>query len=382
MDKKQLENSLVRQAESTYDMISCVYENVTAQLGEALPIKEIFDAQKIFITGCGDSWLAGIACKAAFESITKVETYAMRAIEFSRHLNSKNLGYSPNTPMVLVISFSGEATRAVECAMRATQLGANTIAITNNPNSRLAKACRHTVCVGLPDGGEYFPGATTYNASMTALLLIALRMGRAKNTISGEDYLDMRQALLDYTKAVQTEVANYEDEALELAQSWQNLKAADFIGDYSDYATAFFGSAKIIETYGGYTTYDDSEDWCHINYFLAEPEKIGRVVIANPDTPSFGRILETLEAVKLLGSPCIVVTDGDKEQFDSSFHVFAMPKPKYFWLAPLLQHTPFNLVAGYIAALKGESAFRVGIEEFETPLGQNRLNKGTEIKIV
>ena len=260
MNKKEFETSLLRQARVTEDMIRCVYDSVTRQLDEALPMKEIFDAQKIFITGCGDSWLAGIACKAAFESITKIETYPMRAIEFSRHLSGKNLGYSPNTPMVLVISYSGEATRAVECAQRATARGANTIAITNNPNSRLAKACNHVVCVGLPEGGEYFPGGTTYNASMTALMLIAMRVGRARNTISGEDYEDMRAELLSFTHAVQEKVEQYDDAAFELAQKWKDLRCIDFIGDYSDYATAFFGSAKVIETYGGYTTYDDSED--------------------------------------------------------------------------------------------------------------------------
>lgn len=206
MDKKDFENSLTRQARDTEKMVRVVFDSVTAQLGQTLTTKEVFDAQKIFITGCGDSWLAGVACKAAFESITKVETHVMRAVEFSRHLNGKNLGYSPNTPMVLVISYSGEATRAVECALRATERGANTIAITNDPNSRLAKACRHTVCVGLPEGGEYFPGGTTYIASMTALMLIAMRVGRIRETISGETYLDMRQALLDYAHDFQKEV--------------------------------------------------------------------------------------------------------------------------------------------------------------------------------
>ena len=112
MDKKDFENSLTRQARDTEKMVRVVFDSVTAQLGQTLTTKEVFDAQKIFITGCGDSWLAGVACKAAFESITKVETHVMRAVEFSRHLNGKNLGYSPNTPMVLVISYSGEATRA------------------------------------------------------------------------------------------------------------------------------------------------------------------------------------------------------------------------------------------------------------------------------
>lgn len=382
MNKKQYETSLLRQARCTEDMVRLVHNNVSTQLEQVLPMKEIYDAQKIFITGCGDSWLAGVACKAAFESITKVETYSPRAIEFSRHLNGKNLGYSPNTPMVLLISYSGEATRAVECAIRANGRGANTIAITNNPNSRLAKACRHTVCVGLPADGEYFPGGTTYIASMTALLLIAMRIGRARQTISGKEYLDMRQAILDYAADMQKLVEAYDDRAFLLAQSWKELQAEDFIGDYSDYATAFFGSAKVIETFGGYTTYDDSEDWCHINYFLNQPETIGRVVVANPSTPSFGRIQETLEAIKLLGSPCMVVSEGEAALFPEEFEVFTTPKPRYFWLNPLLQHIPFSLVASYIAAMKKTAPFRNDIPAFQTELGMSRLKSGTEITIL
>ena len=84
MDKKDFENSLTRQARDTEKMVRVVFDSVTAQLGQTLTTKEAFDAQKIFITGCGDSWLAGVACKAAFESITKVETHVMRAVEFSK----------------------------------------------------------------------------------------------------------------------------------------------------------------------------------------------------------------------------------------------------------------------------------------------------------
>lgn len=380
--KNTLDYSMLRQARVYEEMIHHVIRAVDSQLGAVLPMKEIFDAQKIYITGCGDSWLAGVAAKAAFESITKVETHAMRAIEFSRHLNSKNLGYSPNTPMVILISYSGEATRVVECARRATARGANTIAITSNSDSRLAKACCHVVNVGLPAGGEYYPGATTYNASMTALLRIAMRIGRAKNTISGEDYQDMDVSLYDYVRQVQQQVEPYALRAEKIAQSWKDLRCYDFIGDYADYATAFFGSAKVIETFGGYTTYDDSEDWCHINYFLAQPETIGRVVIANKATPSYGRVQETLAAIKLLESPLVVVTDAPAEEFPENAEVFTMPVPKYFWLAPLGQHVPFDLIAGCIAELKGERAFRANVPEFDDPLLNDRLKYGTEIKIV
>ncbi len=382
MNKKDFDNSLLRQAKIAEDMILHVHGKVMEQLSEALPMKEIFDAQKIFITGCGDSWLAGIAAKPAFECLTKVETNVMRAVEFSRILSSKNLGYSPNTPMVIVISYSGEATRAVECAQRAAATGANTIAVTSNPESRLAKACRHTINVSLPEGGEYFPGGTTYNASLVALMLIAQRIGRAKNTISHGVHGDITKELLSFVHECQLKLDEYDDQAFELAKCWTDLRCIDFIGDYADFATAYFGSAKVIETYGGYTTYDDSEDWCHINYFLAQPETIGRVVITNKSTPSFGRMSETLAAVKSLGSPCMVVSDGVKDDFPDGFEVFTTPTPKYFWMNPLVQHIPFDLVSGYIAAFKGETAFRAGVAEFADEFLTARLKGGTKIDIV
>ena len=381
MDKKTYDNSLVRQAKELEKYVNIVYESVKSQV-ETLPVKELWDAQKVFISGCGDSWLAGIAAKPAFECLTKIETNPIRAIEFSRILSNKNLGYSPNTPLVILISYSGGAARAVECAKRASQYGANTIAITNNPESPLAKACRYCIKVGLPEGGEYHPGGTSYNASIIALYMIALRIGRVRNTITPLEFEDMQKELLNFAAESQKAVLGFEDRAFEIASQWKDLKAEDFIGDDMDYATAFFGSAKVVECYGGYTTYDDSEDWCHINYFLVEPEKIGRVVITNKSTPSYGRMLETIDAIKLLGSPCMIVSDADNSEFPEGMEVFTMPTPKYFWMNPLVQHLPFDMVAGYIGAMKGGVAYRGDDERYSSEICSQRLKEGTEIVII
>ena len=381
MNRNDYDNSLARQARRLEEYVKIVYESVFPQVDQ-LPVKEIWDAQKIFITGCGDSWLAGIAAKPAFESVTKIETNAPRAIDFSRALSNKNLGYSPNTPLVILISYSGTAARVIECAKRASKYGANTIAITNNPNSPLAENCRYCIHVGLPENGEYQPGLTTYNASMIALFAIALRIGRIRNKITPLEYEDMKKELLSFVSEAQKKVSEYEERAFETALKWKDLKAEDFIGDYGDYATAFFGSAKVIETFGGYTTYDDSEDWCHINYFLADPEKIGRVVITNESSPSYDRMLETINAVKILKSPCMIVSDAGKEAFPETMEVFTTVKPKYFWMNPLIQHIPFDFVAGYIAALKGETGFRADDERYNSDLAKNRLKSGTQIVII
>ena len=236
MDRKDYENSLLNQSRRLREYIGIVYDNVLPQVMQ-IPVKEIFDAQKIFITGCGDSWLAGVAAKPAFESITKIETYAMRAIEFSRILNNKNLGYSPNTPLVILISYSGTASRVVECARRAAQYGANTMAITNDPDSPLARACRYCLNVGLPEGGDYFPGGTTYNASMLALFMLAIRIGRVRNKITPLEYDEMHKELLAFPERCNDKVEEYAERAFEIACTWKDLKAEDFIGDYGDYAT-------------------------------------------------------------------------------------------------------------------------------------------------
>jgi glucosamine--fructose-6-phosphate aminotransferase (isomerizing) len=368
MDRKDYDHSLLRQAMHLKENLQIVYEHVLPQV-KKLPVKELWDAQKIFVTGCGDSWLAGIAAKPAFESVTKIETNAIRAIEFSRILSNKNLGYSPNTPLVILISYSGSGSRVVECAQRAVKYGANTIAITNNPESQLAKICHYCIDYGLPKDGEYQPGLITYDASMLSLFLIALRIGRVRNKITPLDYEDMHKELLSYIENCQEKAEGFAERSFEIALKWKELKAQDFIGDYGDHATAYFGSAKVIECFGGYTTYDDSEDWCHINFFLKEPEKIGRVVIANSQTPSYGRLLETIDAIKMLKSPCIILTDSEEEF--AGMEVFRFPLPKYFWMAPLYEHLPLDMIAGYIAKLKGVKEFRADMEKYNS-IGDQR----------
>ncbi|MGI5888579.1 MAG: SIS domain-containing protein [Oscillospiraceae bacterium] len=367
MDRKDYENNLLLQSRRAQEVLLPVYDKLDyAALTEALPEKELFDAQKIIMTGAGDSYCAGVACAPVFETLCHMEVRAMRAIEVSRLVNSKEFGFSPNTPLVIGVSVSGAVSRVREAMERASFHGANTIAVTGNPDSPVGKAARHRLLVQIPDIGiAYWPGSINYSVSMLALMKLAIRMGRAKNTISQNEAADMDKELADYIKRFQEYLPTIEEKAFNMALKFKDMRCLDFIGDYGDYATAFFGSAKVLEAYGGYTTYDDSEDWCHINYFLRDPETIGRVVIANPETPSFNRILETMNAIKQLESPTMVVSNADASQFPEGFDVFTTPAPKYPWMTPLMQHFVFGLVAGYIAELKGYKNFRIDCPVFQ-----------------
>lgn len=361
--REDVDTSLVRQSKMAYEIAEAVFNHV-GECWDALTMREIFDTREIILTGCGDSYCAAIATKPLFEKMCKVPVRAMRCIEVSRNMDKRAFGYAKSSPLVIAISVTGTVSRGVEALQRAAKYGANTLAVTDNPDSLLGKAADHVVHIGLPEGVEYGPGANSYNGSLLGLMALAIRMGRVKNNISEEEMFAMRDSILDYARDCQAEMDRIAQQAFEIAMKWHKLKAIDFIGDYGDYATAFFGSAKVLETFGGYTTYDDSEDWCHINFFIRDSRNTGRMVVANGDTPSYGRLKETMWAIEQLESPCMVVTDMPKEEFPEAFDVVTFPKAAHFWLNPLMQHFAFDLVAGYIEAIENIPQFRSDMEEF------------------
>lgn len=353
-----LDNSLARQSAIAPSFAKTVLDSISdAELANALPIKEIYDAQKIILTGCGDSWMAGIAARPFFEKYVRRETTAMRCVEFSRYYSSKSLGYSPNTPLVIAISFSGTVSRVIETMKRASAYGANTLLITGNPDSPAAKEARHVLKISYPEG-EYQPGLNSYIGSMTTLILLALRMGYVRDMISKTEYEAVLAQIESYCASYTGLVDTWNTELRTVAEAWKDLACYDFIADGSDFATALFGAAKVSECFGGRATYDDSEDWCHINYFMRNPETIGRVMICNENAPTFGRCLEALHAIEQLESPCIVITDADESLFPKNMHIIRTPKTELTIASALMQHVPLGLLFGHIGALRGVQPFR------------------------
>lgn len=351
------------------------------KIRDCLSLKEILDAREVIITGCGDSWMAGIAMKPVFEQVAGVKVTPMRNIEFTRYYPAEKLSSNPNSPLVIGVSISGTVSRAIEAIQRAAHYGANTLAITNNTESPLAMSANRVLALDMPyiQGS---PGILSYIASTMALLQIAIRIGRVRGNFNPAEEDAYRKAVLDHCLSYADVMEQVDDQMWRLAQTWKDFKAYDFVGDYADWATAFFGSAKIVECFGGLTTCDDSEDWCHINYFLRDPEQIGTLVIANSESGSFNRIQETVKAMKRIGRPVLVVTDADKSEFVDGVEVCTLPKAKYSWIKPLMQHLPMDIMAGYMMAFKGTQCYRAEDQErWGEPEGFNRI-KNSHIEIL
>lgn len=375
---------LVRQARISHGIAREIFSHFDEQTLRVIPSAEIHRTQKIILTGCGDSFCAAIYAKSLFERITKIETHAVRCIDLARHIDTKEMGYAPVTPLVIGISVSGNVTRVAEALQTAVKYGANTLALTDHPEAPVGKAAQHTLAVGLPSWGEYRPGANNYTGILIALTCLAFRFGRATGTLSADVYGDMRKAIGDYLDAFEERRPELEQQAFELAKTWKDLDSYEFIGDDADYATAFMNSAKCHETFGGYTGCCTSGDWLESFACKKNPGKIGRVVVANQDTPSFDCLKRTIDKIVEKGSPCLVISDSPASEFNSKATVITTPKPRYHFLAPILQHYPFDMTAGFMAAGKGfKEILRLTLPEFDNPVAvdSNRI-RNSEIVLL
>lgn len=366
MNKLDFDNPIRRQVFSLPELVE---EQLAACFGpglrELISMAEIFDARKIILTGCGDSYAAALAMAPVIEKYCDCfGVQVMRAVEFTRFLPKEDIGIGePNSPLVIVISAGGSTARVVEALEKANKVGAFSILLTNKAESPAAKAARRVYLMHTPSlPGNDTPGLRSYFASQVGLIAFASRMGHVRGTLPPTGPEDFRAAILQYVKSYRGEVLErIDDQMFRIARRWKDFERFDFIGDGVEYGSAFFGAAKFLECNGCAVSVDDSEDWCHVSFFLRDPGTVGTVIMADRRSPSYSRVVETANSANLLGRPVLVVTNGGAEDFDRGIEVCTLPDTPegYGWLMPLMDYVPASLLAGYITVLSGEPFFRI-----------------------
>lgn len=367
MNKLEFDNPIRRQVMSLPEMVEQQLLGCFGSgLRDLMTFAEIFDARKIILTGCGDSYAAAVAMAPVLEKYCDCfGVKVMRAIEFTRFLPKENIGIGePNSPLVIAISASGGSARICEVLEKANQVGAFSILMTNNKESRAAQYAKRVYVVGTPEFPDRSPGLRSYFGSLVGLIAFASRLGHVRGTLPPTGPGAFQNAIREYVGQFGEVLGQIDDQMFQLACRWKDIEKFDFIGDGVEYGSAYFGAAKMIECNGGTAATDDSEDWCHINYFLKHPEKIGTVVMADETAPSYGRIRETVASAVSIGRPVLVVTNGKREDFPQEAEVCVIPgTPEgYGWLMPLMDYVPVSLLAGYLSELQHEPFFRRSLD--------------------
>lgn len=354
---------LNRHIESLPDLVRSIsgrYAEASQQLfGDSLSRR----ISQLFLTGCGDSHHAALAAALSFRQLSGLPCEAVTAMEFARYRAGFLKEATEGEVLVVAISASGQVSRTVEAMRLAGLAGAQTLAISANPDGPLARIANKTLqaaipAVSLEESDVVVPGTRSYVASLLALYQAAVQIGYERGHLAGKLLGQLRDELEQTADRMEETIEMSHRAAAEVATSWRDAAHFVFCGSGPNYGTALYGAAKIVEASGDAAIGQDLEEWAHLEYFARQP-----------DTPLFivgaagwdeDRAMEIATAAKAIGRRVAIVaplaSHLARSQTMDALLPFAEPSRECF--SPLLSSIPLALFASQRAALLDEAYFR------------------------
>ncbi len=365
LDKAHYENPLRNQCMSIPDLCEDQIAGVRKGIEGSIPPESLKNIRRVILTGCGDSYFAARAVIPAFKRFAGKfgsKFSAERCIDVSRFIELPEKDAA--STLVIAISASGGPARVEEALLRAKKHGCMTMALTNNPDSRAAKAAEFMLIVNTPAFPNPNPGLRNYYASLTGLLMFAAYLGECKGISPVGTMDNLADAIRTYTKSYAAILPQIDEKMFRLAIQWKDYATIETIADDISASTAMFIGAKFVEVAGIMAPHIDSEDWCHVNYFSHAPEKIGTIIVADINDNNRTRIGETIHQAAGIGRPVLLIANGTGKDFGVSEEMTELVVPdapkNYEFLLPLLNYIPGSILASYVSELIGEPYFRAG----------------------
>lgn len=337
------------------------------KLAGLMPEETLQGLRRVVMTGCGDSYSAAGAMLPSFKANSGIDAVsAPDPMDFCKFYTKADtcMGHQPQEVLVIAVSASGGSQRIVEIMEKGRAQGAHTLLITNNPESAGAKAAQFVFPVETPEGCNS-PGLRSYFASMLALTALGAYLGLIKHRLTRERFSQIQQLIAAHVKAFGQVYEAVDQQVYTLAKTWKDFKRFEVVGDWDEYFSAQFVEEKFIECAGVHCTHTNSEDWCHINFFLKDPETIGTIFHAPYHAQNFDRVQNAIHTALAIGRPTLVVTDAPEEEVPEGAVYCRMPAPPEVWLSPITDFAPGSLLAAYVAAL-ADKLFFTGRYDFRT----------------
>jgi len=308
--------------------------------------------QTIYTAGCGDSFYAGLACEMAFAHFCRLPVKALAAMQFARY----EVDRLPPHAVLFGISNSGQVSRSIEAVGLARAAGVDTIAVTGNRASGIAREAAAVVAVATPSMGRS-PGIRSYTVQLLSLLLCALRLGELRQVISSAAAQAWRQQLRDVAAVMEATIQATNDRAKQVAERLGEAENWVFMGSGPSYATSLFIAAKLVESCGANAWGQDIEEWAHIQFFNRQEQTPTCVIM--PPGRSVNRALELLPYVKGIGRPTLVVASSEQPFLPTQTDV-VLPVPQAVpeVFSPLVYCLAGELLAYYLAEVREAEFFQ------------------------
>jgi glucosamine--fructose-6-phosphate aminotransferase (isomerizing) len=311
--------------------------------GLNLQYDELREIKRIIITACGTSWHAGLIGEYMIEELARVPV----EVEYASEFRYRAPIFDSQT-ILFAVSQSGETTDTQAALREAKKHGVTALGIVNVVGSTIARES---------DGGVYIhagpeigvASTKAFTSQVIVLSLIATLLGRMRqlSVQQGQEIIDGIRKIPDQVESI----LRTEDQVKQIAAEYYRADNFLYLGRGINFPVALEGALKLKEISYIHAEGYPAAEMKHGPIALID-ENMPVVVIALKD-PVYDKVMSNIAEIRARNGRVIAIaTEGDTEIAERVNHVIYIP-PTYRLLTPLLSIVPLQLLAYYIAVLRG-----------------------------
>ena len=305
-------------------------------------LDKFLNADRIIIVACGTSWHAGLVAEYLIEDMARIPVEVEYASEF-RYRNP----IITDKDIVIAISQSGETADTLAAIKLAKSKGAFVYGVCNVVGSSIA---RETHTGAYTHAGPEIGVASTkaFTTQITVLTLIALKLGKANNSLSDASFENYIQKMELIPKQVE-ELLKIDEHVKSIADVYKNATNCLYLGRGFNFPVALEGALKLKEI-----------SYIHAEGYPAAEMKHGPIALIDENMPIFviatnkghyEKSVSNIQEIKSRAGKIIaIVSEGDTIVKEIADHVIEIPDTEEA-LTPLLTTIPLQLLSYHIAVM-------------------------------
>ena len=317
-------------------------ENIIKMSSVEDNLDKFLNADRIIIVACGTSWHAGLVAEYLIEDMARIPVEVEYASEF-RYRNP----IITNKDIVIAISQSGETADTLAAIKLAKSKGAFVYGVCNVVGSSIA---RETHTGAYTHAGPEIGVASTkaFTTQITVLTLIALKLGKANNSLSDAAFENYIQKMELIPKQVE-ELLKIDEHVKSIAAVYKDATNCLYLGRGFNFPVALEGALKLKEI-----------SYIHAEGYPAAEMKHGPIALIDENMPIFviatskghyEKSVSNIQEIKSRAGKIIaIVTEGDTIVKEIADHVIEIPETEEA-LTPLLTTIPLQLLSYHIAVM-------------------------------
>ncbi len=306
-------------------------------------MKKFLNADRIIIVACGTSWHAGLVAEYIFEEFARIPVEVEYASEF-RYRNP----VITEKDVLIAISQSGETADTLAAIKLAKEKGAFVFGVCNVVGSSIA---RETHAGAYTHAGPEIGVASTkaFTTQITVLSLMALRLARAKGTMSSSVYRLHLQEMEMIPQKIEKLLA-IDEQVKGIAKKYLLSTNCLYLGRGYNFPVALEGALKLKEI-----------SYIHAEGYPAAEMKHGPIALIDDRMPvvviatnkgHYEKVVSNIQEIKSRNGKIIaVVTEGDTTVKDIADHTIEIPETEEAF-SPLLTTIPLQLLSYHIAVMR------------------------------